>query len=344
MRIVSNGKTFETKINGFRGSSGPDGSPIGTIISFMGKNAPKDYLVCDGGVYNISDYPHLASFIQKQFQTINYFGGDGTTTFAVPDMRNLFLRGWYADSEEQLSSDIGKRQEATEIPVVIPGVNSSGNMILGSTLESATPGFTTSIINPDVARTTQSEYWEAASGGRPSLYENAGDILSYTTRPVNIAVLYCIKAVESITYENTYSLEEQIIGRWIDGKPLYCKVMSFTTPGKVDGLTYPIRHQADIRPISWRGHIIVSDTVILPLVYVGPDGFGTSFYFDSTASSWSMGVTHINYGNKPGILIAEYTKNTDKAIIDLPEVLTSIPPLYASAPQSAAGTRLDIDN
>ena len=61
-------------------------APIGTIISYMGVTAPQDYLACDGSVYNISAYPDLADFIESQFGSKNYFGGNGTTTFGVPTL------------------------------------------------------------------------------------------------------------------------------------------------------------------------------------------------------------------------------------------------------------------
>ena len=60
--------------------------PIGAIVPYMGTTAPSGYLACDGGVYNISLYPLLAGFIEAQFGSINYFGGDGITTFAVPNI------------------------------------------------------------------------------------------------------------------------------------------------------------------------------------------------------------------------------------------------------------------
>ena len=60
--------------------------PIGAIVPYMGTTAPSGYLACDGGVYNISLYPLLAGFIEAQFGSINYFGGDGTSTFAVPNI------------------------------------------------------------------------------------------------------------------------------------------------------------------------------------------------------------------------------------------------------------------
>ncbi len=67
--------------------------PVGEIISFMGVNAPEYFLACDGTVYNINDYPLLAEQIKTNFGDYNFFGGNGTTTFAVPNLSGEFLRG-----------------------------------------------------------------------------------------------------------------------------------------------------------------------------------------------------------------------------------------------------------
>lgn len=64
-------------------------APIGTINPYMGTVAPIGWLVCDGTVYNISDYPDLATHIASQFGSVNFFGGDGTITFAVPDTTDI---------------------------------------------------------------------------------------------------------------------------------------------------------------------------------------------------------------------------------------------------------------
>lgn len=59
--------------------------PVGSIIQRIG-NTPKHYLPCNGSVYNISDYPSLAQQFMDEFGMYNYYGGDGSTTFAVPNM------------------------------------------------------------------------------------------------------------------------------------------------------------------------------------------------------------------------------------------------------------------
>lgn len=65
---------------------GMEDYPIGSIISKIGITVPKHYLPCDGSIQNIVDYPYLAQFIKQEFGSINYFGGDGITTFALPNL------------------------------------------------------------------------------------------------------------------------------------------------------------------------------------------------------------------------------------------------------------------
>lgn len=67
-------------------TKGIEDTPVGSVISYSGINIPKHYLPCDGGIYNITDYPHLAEFFKDNYGESNVFGGDGITTFGVPDL------------------------------------------------------------------------------------------------------------------------------------------------------------------------------------------------------------------------------------------------------------------
>ncbi len=155
--------------------------PTGAIVSFLGLRAPVGYLACDGSEYEISKYARLAMFIQDQFGTVSHFGGDGTTTFAVPDLRNLFLRGYHGDAVEQLSGEVGEKQEGTQFPYYESTLTSS-NVVRGSA---------TVILPTDV---------DTKSGTSNGVYHNGGTYdpgtktpLYFTSHPVNTAVLYCIK-------------------------------------------------------------------------------------------------------------------------------------------------------
>lgn len=176
MKIVIDGKAVE--IPGGGGDSSGSGNPVGTVISFLGLTAPAGYFVCDGTAYNISDYPTLASFFETQFGTKNHFGGDGTTTFAVPDMRNLFLRGYHGEAEEQFSGEVGARQEATQIPVMWTDDNMG--IVNGA-------GFPKNFDSTIGAAKSYSY-----GAGTASISDDFPQL--FTSRPVNMAVLYCVKA------------------------------------------------------------------------------------------------------------------------------------------------------
>lgn len=63
--------------------------PIGGILPYVGKTAPLNYLLCDGSVYNKSDYPELYNLI-----TQNTSGGISSTTFNTPDLKGRFILGY----------------------------------------------------------------------------------------------------------------------------------------------------------------------------------------------------------------------------------------------------------
>ena len=179
-------------LTGPMGPQGPDGNPIGSIISYLGNEPPNGYLVCDGKEYQIADYSQLAAFFEKEFGSKNHFGGDGTSTFAVPDFRNLFLRGFHGESDEKLSGEIGAKQEATEH---INWVSMNGSPVGIGHLRQNT-GDTIERKNPDTINgSSKTIRYLNLSSSAANYVEASG--LTYTSRPVNAAVQYCIKATKS---------------------------------------------------------------------------------------------------------------------------------------------------
>ena len=79
----------------------------------MGKTAPQNYLICNGQIVKISDYPVLADYFLSQFGSKNYFGGDGSITFGIPDLRGEFLRGSGTNSHADSGSglEVGQHQK-----------------------------------------------------------------------------------------------------------------------------------------------------------------------------------------------------------------------------------------
>lgn len=309
-------KTAEDSGGG--GASG-ESNPIGTVISFMGTSAPEGYLVCDGAEYGISQYPALASFFQAQFGTKNHFGGDGTATFAVPDMRNLFLRGYHGEAEEQLSGEIGAKQEAT----IIPWIGSGGTGAPTGRIYWISPNKGTALDpvypkNVDVKSKENPQYYGFCNGNEdlsPSPNDAGRDSYSYTSRPVNMAVLYCIKAVESSggggggSAGEAYSTEEQVIGTWTDGKPLYRRVLEGITPATTN-LNHLILDGLHIdRIVNFSGFVYPESAYTEPIVYSTTNSRANIYCVSGT--SLFMFMTSAANTNRPYNVIIEYTKTTD---------------------------------
>ena len=69
-------------------------TPIGTVLSFAGSNAPNGYLLCDGKSYAVADYSDLYAVIG------NTYGGD-TENFNVPNLVDKFIQGSTTSGEEK---------------------------------------------------------------------------------------------------------------------------------------------------------------------------------------------------------------------------------------------------
>lgn len=290
----------------------PDNNPIGTVISYMGLTAPKDYLICDGSTYNIAEYQALAGHFQQQFGSSNYFGGDGTTTFAVPDMRNLFLRGYHGDAADQLSGDIGLKQEATEVPYFYVNAGRHGGV---SAVDNNQADLNIP-INIDYGKNQGTKYDAIAFSDVHGLTEEYPEY--YAIHPVNMAVLYCIKASESIPVENVYSTEETRIGTWIDGKPLYRIVIIGSTPTGVNAWStlFTIENAEIVN-----GDMLVKQgrtgpQYPVPMV-LSPSGV-VQYRFNG--SSVDMYNTSGTYASSEYRFHAEYTKTTDQATISVEEI------------------------
>lgn len=196
-------------------------TPVGTIISVMGTTAPRHYLACNGQIVNITSYPELANYFESQFGTKNHFGGDGTTTFGIPDLRGEFLRGTGTNSHlipdteflEGSGANVGEHQAATQI-TRIDGDTTTLYTHFGSSWKDLNK-------NPDrfisIGASAQTQNFNVTANRT----QNGADH-SFTSRPTNTSVLYCIATKNIyIDAKYQYSLDEEVVGTWIDGKPVY---------------------------------------------------------------------------------------------------------------------------
>ena len=160
-------------------------TPVGEIINYMGTIVPDHYLECDGKAYKISDYPILAEHIKTNFGSYNYFGGDGTTTFAVPDLRGEFLRGSGTNSHSNQGNgaNVGTHQDATRQWSI--GTSQTDDLYIypnGSTwTKEQNPDSHTTSVSGTIRKVTLTDH------GSQTAYS------FYTSRPTNTSVMYAIR-------------------------------------------------------------------------------------------------------------------------------------------------------
>ena len=83
---ITNAKIANTTIA--YGKLAADVLPVGCVQMFAGSAAPSGWLLCNGQLVSRTTYAALFTAISTSFGA-----GDGSTTFAVPDLRNRFAVG-----------------------------------------------------------------------------------------------------------------------------------------------------------------------------------------------------------------------------------------------------------
>lgn len=89
--------------------------PVGTVVPFAGTVVPAGWLLCNGGAISRTTYADLFAVIGN-----SWGAGDYTTTFNLPDMRGVFLRG--------VDGSAGNDPDASTRTALHPGGNTGNNI------------------------------------------------------------------------------------------------------------------------------------------------------------------------------------------------------------------------
>lgn len=155
-----------------------DAGLIGSVSAFAMSTVPAGWLKCNGASLSRTTYAGLFAKIGTTFGAVD------STHFNVPDLRGRFIRGWADDIENDLptiydedrvfgtdQTDALKTHHHTLVKI-----NSGGGG------DPANDGYDLGTFNNN-----------GTSGG-PSLV-NVSDFGDVESRPINLALMYCIKYV-----------------------------------------------------------------------------------------------------------------------------------------------------
>ncbi|WP_019221292.1 phage tail protein [Bartonella senegalensis] len=168
----------------------PETFPPGFIGTFAMEKVPTGWLLCDGREYSRNTYASLFAVLGETWGK-----GDGKTTFHVPDLRGMFLRGLDSGKNVDKGRLLGSRQEESFKAHTHEGkTNSAGKHQHGL------KGFKSITVQANM------DEWKS----HPYGYDSANSFTEFAgvhehqvflektgggeTRPVNVAVVYAIKA------------------------------------------------------------------------------------------------------------------------------------------------------
>lgn len=149
--------------------------PTGSIIAYGGSSTPSAWLFCDGAAVSRTTYSTLYSKIGTTWGS-----GDGLTTFNVPDLQNMFLRG-------SGSSAVGVYEADTYLNHTHPISDPGHAHVVYGVLEAAYQAGNIRSLSSSSGNNVNSA--SAATG----ITVNSSTTGGTETRPKNKRVLYIIK-------------------------------------------------------------------------------------------------------------------------------------------------------
>lgn len=158
--------------------------PAGMIMPFAAATAPTDWLICNGAAVSRTTYARLFAVIGTTWGT-----GDGSTTFAVPDLRGVFLRGLDGGKGYDASRVFGSYQ-ADDYPSHTHTVTDPGH-----THSYTAGGVATGIVAGGLTQPVQLSAPSSATSGSTTtgITIASGGGTGTETRPKNVAIVYCIR-------------------------------------------------------------------------------------------------------------------------------------------------------
>jgi microcystin-dependent protein len=164
--------------------TGMGDTPVGSVQYFAMNSAPVGWLVADGSAVSRTLYSDLFGKIGT-----TYGVGDGSTTFNLPNLKGQFLRGWNSTGAGCDASRVfgSSQQDMVECHQHVFPWGENG--VLGQFGNTATGG-KRGIAS---AQDFDNYWWYTNDGTNYDGILNPAGVIGCETRPVNVAMLPCIK-------------------------------------------------------------------------------------------------------------------------------------------------------
>lgn len=188
---------------GENGIDGTDGSiaPVGSIVIWGSEDIPENYLKCEGQILSREEYASLFNVIGTTFGD-----GDGTTTFALPDMRNYVVVGMSDDTDiNAIGKKYGEKnhvltlEEQPTLEGSLQSRQSNDNNILDTYPTQTVSGPFTYVKNGGERWNNQITGWGTSNSNNARIdFNNGGTNTPHNNMQPSMAMVFIIKAYEII--------------------------------------------------------------------------------------------------------------------------------------------------
>ena len=293
-----------------------DTLPVGSISAYSGENIPTNWLKCNGQAISRTTYADLFSVIGT-----TYGSGDGSTTFNLPNISERVIVGNNGDGEFSLGNTGGEKEHALTINEM-PSHTHLYRASIGAGNAEGTLNF-------------GGQNGGVISGSYGNAIQNTGGSQAHNNMQPYIALNYIIKAKQSVGVvgtvtsdindtndnavpnaktvkdyvEEVYSTSEVKTNKvWIDGKPIYRRVINSTCPSNSSTWTTISSNLNADEILSYTGYIEFSTSEHKLLA----NGTSQLTYFQLNKNSNELQIVTKDDGffGKPIKVIIEYKKTT----------------------------------
>ena len=314
---TSETKKIKVAYVGVGGKSG-DTLPIGSISAYSGEEIQSNWLKCNGQAVSRTTYADLFSVIGT-----TYGIGDGSTTFNLPNISERVIVGNNGDGEFSLGNTGGEKEHTLTINEM-PSHTHLYRASIGAGNAEGTLNF-------------GGQNGGVISGSYGNAIQNTGGSQAHNNMQPYIALNYIIKAKQSVGIvgtvtsdindtndnavpnaktvkdyvEEVYSTSEVKTNKvWIDGKPIYRRVINSTCPSNSSTWTTISSNLNADEILSYTGYIEFSTSEHKLLA----NGTSQLTYFQLNKNSNELQIVTKDDGffGKPIKVIIEYTKTTSE--------------------------------
>ena len=159
--------------------------PVGSMVGLPVNKVPPGFLELDGSVRSITTYPDLAAFLGTAFNQ----GNEGADNFRLPESRGEFLRGWDHGRGVDAGRAIGSSQKGSMVASDMPSGGTGVTSLAPTAFQLAPDYGLDTLITPDLTG-----LYVVNTGAVTPIALGTPGLMLGTSRPRNLAVMWCIKA------------------------------------------------------------------------------------------------------------------------------------------------------